>query len=134
MQAKATQSVYFLIPRKCGYFKNAYPLISATAFLASVAGVSALFGFGATLSYAKKKDPTFFDKGVAMGPSLSESGAALALRALGWGTVYAVGGCGILFFSLWKLSGCNNVSILIGFLHQCRFEGCWFNLCFSVCF
>ncbi|KAK3912122.1 Transmembrane protein 242 [Frankliniella fusca] len=81
----------------------------ATAFLAGVAGFSAFFGFGATLAYAKKKDPIHFDKGVVMGPSLSESGAALALRALGWGTVYAVGGCGILFFSLWKLSGCNNL-------------------------
>lgn len=85
----------------------------ATAFLTSVAGVSALFGFGATLSYAKKRDPTHFDRGVVMGSTLSESGAALAMRALGWGTVYAVGGCGILFFSLWKLSGCNNVRISI---------------------
>ena len=84
----------------------------ATAFLASVAGMSALFGFGTTLAYAKKKDPTHFDKGVTMGPSgasLSEGGAALAVRALGWGTLYAVGGCGILFYSIWKLSGCNNL-------------------------
>lgn len=81
----------------------------ATAFLAGVAGVSALIGFGGTLSYTKKKDPTFFDKGVTLGPSLSESGAALALRALGWGTVWAVGGCGILFISLWKLSGCKDL-------------------------
>ncbi|KAJ1522845.1 hypothetical protein ONE63_001994 [Megalurothrips usitatus] len=81
----------------------------ATAFMAGVAGVSALFGFGATLSYAKKKDPVSFDKGLVMGTSLSESGAALAMRALGWGTVYAVGGCGILFYSIWKLSGCSNL-------------------------
>lgn len=85
--------------------------ITASAYLAGVAGVSALFGFGATLSYVKKKDPTFFDKGVGgMGPTLAESGAALATRALGWGTLYAVGGCSILFLGLWKLSGCNNVS------------------------
>lgn len=75
--------------------------------------MSALFGFGATLSYVKKKDPTFFDKGVGMGPTLAESGAALATRALGWGTLYAVGGCSVLFLSLWKLSGCNNVSMLL---------------------
>lgn len=81
----------------------------ASAFLAGIAGFSALFGFGATLSYAKKKDPVFFDKGVVMGPTIAESGAGLAVRALGWGTLYAVGGCGLLFVSIWKLSGCSNL-------------------------
>jgi hypothetical protein len=30
---------------------------------------------------------------------LHESGAALATRALGYGTLYAFAGCGVLFFS-----------------------------------
>ena len=36
---------------------------------------------------------------------LNESGAKLAARALGHATIYAVGGCGLLFYSIWKLSG-----------------------------
>ena len=36
---------------------------------------------------------------------LHDSGAKLAARALGYGTLYAVGGCGLLFYSIWKLSG-----------------------------
>jgi len=84
--------------------------VSAGAFLASVAGISAIMGFGTTLSYARRKDPEFFSKGVAPAEALAESGALLATRALAWGTVYAVGGCSILFYGLWKLSGCKDVS------------------------
>ncbi|KAJ8972167.1 hypothetical protein NQ314_000295 [Rhamnusium bicolor] len=40
---------------------------------------------------------------------LPETGASLALRALGWGTFYAFTGCGILFYSIWKLSGAKNM-------------------------
>ena len=60
-----------------------------------------------------------------------ETGAALASRALAWGTFYAVGGercpitpqgqrkvkqlsplagCGILFFSIWKMMGVQNMT------------------------
>ncbi|ODM86543.1 Transmembrane protein, partial [Orchesella cincta] len=68
----------------------------------SVGGMSFLFGFGSAVSTAKKKDADAFDKGVT--PSLkSESGVALASRALRRGTFYAVTGCGILFFTIWKL-------------------------------
>jgi len=42
--------------------------------------------------------------------ALQETGAALASRALAWGTLYAVGGCGILFFSIWKMMGVQNMS------------------------
>lgn len=37
--------------------------IVAGAFLASVAGISAFVGFGATLAAAKKSDPKYFNKG-----------------------------------------------------------------------
>lgn len=99
-------------------------------------GVSILFGFGTTLAAAKKKDPHFFDQGLsgrfegqaAAEPlsseavaamrrrapgsiSSAEPGASLALRALGWGSLYAVTGCSLLFYGIWKLMAVNDVSI-----------------------
>lgn len=95
-------------------------------------GVSVLFGFGATLAAAKKRDPHFFDQGVtgrfenaaetqAASSMVAkhkrsiavpmESGASLAARALGWGTLYSVAGCSVLFYGIWKLMGVNDVSI-----------------------
>ncbi|KAI0208732.1 transmembrane protein 242 [Lamellibrachia satsuma] len=78
-------------------------------FLASVAGMSMMCGFGATLAVAKKKDPNFFTKGLLAGEHIPESGAALAMRALGWGTLYAVTGVGLICFGIWKLSGAKNM-------------------------
>lgn len=42
-----------------------------------------------------------------------DEGSALALRALGYGTAYAVLGTGLFCFGVWKLSGAKDVSILI---------------------
>lgn len=110
-------------------------LATAAAFLAGVTGVSILFGFGTTLAAAKKKDPHFFDQGLsgrfeeqASEPLTSEAvaamrrrtpgsissaepGASLALRALGWGSLYAVAGCSLLFYGVWKLMAVNDVSM-----------------------
>ncbi|XP_057372435.1 transmembrane protein 242-like [Daphnia carinata] len=105
----------------------------AAAFLAGVTGVSILFGFGTTLAAAKKKDPHFFDQGLTgrfekqgSEPTTSEAatamrrrgpvsirsaepGASLAIRALGWGTLYAVTGCSVLFYGIWKLMAVNDL-------------------------
>lgn len=80
-------------------------------FLTGVTGLSALIGFGTTLAAVKKQDPKGFDKGFVSTAQLHETGAGLALRALGWGTLYAVTGCGILFYSIWKISGAENVGV-----------------------
>lgn len=69
-----------------------------------------MIGFGVTVAAAKKQDPTYFNKGMMPTKELQETGANLAMRALGWGTLYAVTGCGILFYSIWKLSGAKDVS------------------------
>ena len=84
---------------------------SGVIFLSAVTGISAIIGFGTTLAATRKQDPKYFHEGVAGVTGVkgvSESGASLALRALGWGSVYAIGGCGILFYGIWKLSGATN--------------------------
>ena len=63
-------------------------------------------------------DPTSFDKGlvgkVSQGkPSAAQvhaTGAALASKALAYGTLYAVLGTGTLCFGIWKLSGAKDLA------------------------
>lgn len=82
-----------------------------------MSGIAAVAGFGTTIAAARKQDPKYFGKGMMATRELPETGASLALRALGWGTLYAVTGCGILFYSIWKLSGAKNVRLVrIGLL------------------
>lgn len=83
--------------------------IKAAIFLGGVAGISAIVGFSSTLAAAKKQDPEIFNQGLIPTKHMRESGASLALRALGWGTLYSVTGCGILFYTIWKLSGAKNL-------------------------
>jgi len=78
-------------------------------FLASVTGASILFGFGLTLAMAKKRDPNFFSKGLVGSKDIPESGGSLALRALGWGTLYSVTGFSAFCFLVWKAIGVNNL-------------------------
>lgn len=77
--------------------------IIGTVFLTSVAGASALGGFSHALVSAKKQSPSQFAKGL-------ESGASLGIRALGWGTFYAVGGVALLTFGVFRLLGVHNLS------------------------
>lgn len=41
---------------------------------------------------------------------MADAGVLLALRALGWGTVYAVAGTSLICYGIWKLSGAKDVS------------------------
>lgn len=63
--------------------------------------MSAFCGFGFTIAAAKRQHPSGFTQGF-------EGGSALAARALGWGTIYAIGGVGALTFIVWKLLGKQN--------------------------
>ena len=67
-------------------------------------------GFGMTLGMAKKKDPNMFNKGMIGARELQEAGGSLALRALGWGSLYAIAGFSVLCLSVWKISGAKDVS------------------------
>ena len=92
--------------------------LKAGLFLATTGGFGLLAGFSGALAAAKKQDPQSFDKGLIgqISPAelqqrkLHDSGAKLAARALGYGTLYAIGGCGLLFFTIWKLSGASDLA------------------------
>ena len=86
---------------------------------------SLVAGFGFTLSVAKRKDPTMFTKGLfpkmhqplpeqstwsELAPPGEESGGQLAMRALKWGTIYAVSGFSAFSYGVWKLVGAKDVS------------------------
>ena len=84
--------------------------ILAGIFLTSVTGFSAIVAFGMTLAAAKKRDPVMFEKGSQITKELQETGVDLAVRALKWGTFYAVSGCTFVSLGVWMLSGASNVS------------------------
>lgn len=76
--------------------------------MSAITGFSFLLGFGSTLAAVRKQDPKYFQDGVVSVKGLHETGASLAIRALGWGTLYAFTGCGLLFYGIWKWSGAKN--------------------------
>lgn len=78
-----------------------------------VGGISALFGFSRTLATAKRADSKVLQQqGTRQGIILMDEGSTLALRALGWGTLYAVLGTGTFCYGVWKLSGAKDVRII----------------------
>lgn len=77
--------------------------------MTAVGGMAALAGFSKTLSTAKREEQKLLEKGVIETVHLLDAGSALAMRALAWGTFYAVLGTGSICYAIWKLSGAKNV-------------------------
>lgn len=71
-------------------------LLSGVTF-AAMAG-----GFGYAIGQARRRSPSSFDQ-------RQQEGAKLAMRALGWGTVIAVSGVGLLIFGVKTALGVKDV-------------------------
>lgn len=95
--------------------------VKAGLFLACSAGIGLLAGFGGAIATTRRQDPKSFDDGI-VGPrrsaatprpspnNLHQTGAALATKALAYGTAYAIAGCSVFFFGIWKLSGATDLA------------------------
>jgi hypothetical protein len=79
-------------------------------FLATVTGFAVLGGFGMTIAMAKKRDPHLFAQGLSGNREFPESGGSLAMRALGYGTLYSVLGFSAFCFAVWKVMGVHDLT------------------------
>lgn len=110
-----------------------YQHFPAGTFLGTVGGAAAIFGFSKTLMSSKQEEQKLLEKGLIEGTHVLDAGSALARRALGYGTLYAVLGCGLLTYGIWKLSGATNVICWKSIIHflflYFKFEDFFVNLC-----
>uniref|UniRef100_R4FJX9 Transmembrane protein 242 n=1 Tax=Rhodnius prolixus TaxID=13249 RepID=R4FJX9_RHOPR len=90
-------------------FYNDYLTLSAGLFLTSVTAVSACIAFAMSIASAKRKDPKMFQIGSSFSREYQENGVELAMRALKWGTFYAVTGCSLVCYGIWKFSGAKSM-------------------------
>lgn len=102
--------------------KDNTSFVLKSLFLITAGGLGLFGGFSNAIGSARKQDPNSFDKGLIGDVAskeataqhqkrvLHEAGTKLASRALGYGTLYAVAGCSLIFYSLWKLSGAKDLA------------------------
>jgi len=89
--------------------------LKAFSFIGCVAGASVLAGFGFSFTQSRKLDPVKFQEGLSPAARNLQSGTAVATRALGLATVYAVSGVSLVCFTIWKLVGAKD-------LHEFRYK------------
>ncbi|RMX55679.1 hypothetical protein pdam_00018731 [Pocillopora damicornis] len=68
-------------------------VFAGALLLTGVTFASIASGFGYAIGQARRRSPSSFDQ-------RQQEGAKLAMRALGWGTVLAVSGVGLLIFGV----------------------------------
>ncbi|KAF7489839.1 Transmembrane protein [Sarcoptes scabiei] len=95
-----------IVPTETTDVKTSGSKFYETLFLGTIAGIGLMFGFSNGIAAAKKNDENAFNKGLMMLPEKPElkpmeSGARLATRALGIGTVYAFAGVGFITALIW---------------------------------
>ena len=75
-------------------------------FITGVTFASIVGGFGYAIGQARRRSSEAFD-------ARTQEGVKLALRALGWGTVLAVSGVGLLVLSVKTTLGVKDVRIVL---------------------
>ena len=79
-------------------------VFAGALLLTGVTFASMASGFGYAIGQARRRSPSSFDQ-------RQQEGAKLAMRALGWGTVLAVSGVGLLIFGVKTALGVKDVRI-----------------------
>lgn len=77
-------------------------ILAGALLLTGVTFASMASGFGYAIGQARRRSPGSFDQ-------RQQEGVKLAMRALGWGTVLAVSGVGLLVFGVKTALGVRDV-------------------------